>query len=217
MNPRYACYCQLDDLLGATDSLRRIRHQLHRHPELSFEERITSALVAERLSEWGYQVTRHVGGHGVVGTLKVGDGPRCIALRADMDALPIQEAGDATHASTVPGVMHACGHDGHTTMLLGAAQQLAKTRNFSGTVQLVFQPAEEAGEGSGAQRMIEDGLFERFPCDAIFGLHNHPGVASGTFLFRPGPSMAASDSATITVHGRGGHAGGNARYRMRPR
>ena len=206
MNTRYACYCQLDDLLGAADSLRRIRHQLHRHPELSFEERVTSALVAERLSEWGYQVTRHVGGHGVVGTLKVGDGLRSIALRADMDALPIQEAGDAAHASTVPGVMHACGHDGHTAMLLGAAQQLAKTRNFSGTVQLVFQPAEEAGQHSGAQRMIEDGLFERFPCDAIFGLHNHPGVASGTFLFRPGPSMAASDSAVLTVHGRGGHA-----------
>jgi hippurate hydrolase len=123
-----------------------------------------------------------------------------------MDALPIHEETGRPYASAVAGVMHACGHDGHTAMLLGAAQQLARTRNFSGTVHLVFQPAEEAGQGSGAQRMIADGLFERFPCDAIFGMHNHPGVAAGTFLFGAGPFMSASDTATITIRGRGGHA-----------
>jgi hippurate hydrolase len=142
----------------------------------------------------------------VVGTLKAGDGKRAVAVRADMDALPIHEETGRPYASTVAGAMHACGHDGHTTMLLGAAQQLARTRNFSGTVHLVFQPAEEAGQGSGAQRMIADGLFERFPCDAIFGLHNHPGVAAGTFLFGAGPFMSASDTAKITIRGRGGHA-----------
>ncbi|MDH5539915.1 MAG: M20 family metallopeptidase [Rhizobacter sp.] len=206
MNARYTCLCQLGDLLGATDFLRQTRHQLHSNPELSFEEVATSTLVASRLEEWGYQVSRHVGGHGVVGTLKHGDGSRSVALRADMDALPINEESGKLHASRVKGVMHACGHDGHTTMLLGAAQQLAKTRNFSGTVQLVFQPAEEAGKDSGAQRMIADGLFERFPCDAIFGVHNHPGSAAGTFLFGAGPFMSASDTARITLRGRGGHA-----------
>ena len=206
MNARYTCFCQLGDLSGAADSLRQIRHQLHSHPELSFDEVATAELVAARLSEWGYQVTRHVGGHGVVGSLSHGEGMRSIALRADMDALPIHEASGKLHASRVSGVMHACGHDGHTTMLLGAAQHLARTRQFAGTVHLVFQPAEEAGQNSGAQRMIADGLFERFPCDAIFGLHNHPGVATGTFLFGSGPFMSASDTAKITLRGRGGHA-----------
>jgi hippurate hydrolase len=173
---------------------------------LSFEEADTAALVASHLEDWGWTVARGVGGHGVVGSLRVGDSPRRIALRADMDALPIQEATGKSYTSRHAGVMHACGHDGHTTMLLGAAQQLAKTRNFSGTVHLVFQPAEEAGRGSGAQRMIDDGLFERFPCDAIFGLHNSPGLATGTFGFGFGPFMSASDTAHITIHGRGGHA-----------
>jgi hippurate hydrolase len=206
MTSRYSRYCNLTDPLDAAESLRETRHQLHRRPELSFHEAATAALVAARLRQWGYEVTRDVGGHGVVGTLQVGDGKRSVAVRADMDALPIHEETGRPYASAVAGVMHACGHDGHTAMLLGAAQQLARTRNFSGTVHLVFQPAEEAGQGSGAQRMIADGLFERFPCDAIFGMHNHPGVAAGTFLFGAGPFMSASDTATITIRGRGGHA-----------
>lgn len=203
---RYACFCQLGDLLGAGDFLRQTRHHLHRHPELSFKEVATSELVATRLEEWGWAVTRHVGGLGVVGTLTAGDGTRSVAVRADMDALPITEETGKPHASQAAGAMHACGHDGHTTMLLGAAQQLARTRQFSGTVHLVFQPAEEAGKNSGAQQMIADGLFERFPCDAIFGLHNHPGYPAGTFMFGSGPFMSASDTARITIHGRGGHA-----------
>ena len=206
MNARYACFCQLGDLAGADGFLRQTRHLLHSRPELSFGEVETAELVATLLTEWGYQVVRGVGGHGVVGTLRAGDGARSVAVRADMDALPIAEETGKPHASRVPGVMHACGHDGHTTMLLGAAQQLAKTRNFSGTVHLVFQPAEEAGQNSGAQRMIADGLFERFPCDAIFGLHNHPGVPAGTFLFGSGPFMSASDTAKIVIRGKGGHA-----------
>ena len=199
-------FCRVVDLNDSAAMLEDIRRQLHASPELSFEEVSTSELVAARLSEWGYDVTRNVGGHGVVGTLSVGDGSRSVAIRADMDALPITEETGKSWASRVNGVMHACGHDGHTTMLLGAARQLARTRNFSGMVHLVFQPAEEAGEGSGAQRMIADGLFERFPCDAIFGLHNNPGVATGTFLFGSGPFMSASDTAKITIRGRGGHA-----------
>jgi hippurate hydrolase len=206
MNARYTAHCQLTDLLDAADSLRETRHQLHRKPELSFRETATSGLVAARLEGWGWNVTRHIGGHGVVGTLQVGDGKRAVAVRADMDALPIAEESGKPWASEVAGVMHACGHDGHTTMLLGAAQQLAGTRNFSGTVHLVFQPAEEAGKDSGAQQMIADGLFERFPCDAIFGMHNHPGVPAGTFLFGTGPFMSASDTAIISIRGRGGHA-----------
>ena len=203
---RYACFCQLGDLLGAGEFLRQTRHRLHQHPELSFEEVATSGVVAARLAEWGFDVTRNVGGHGVVGTLKVGPGSRSVAVRADMDALPITEATGKPYASQAPGAMHACGHDGHTTMLLGAAQQLARTKQFSGTVHLVFQPAEEAGKNSGAQRMIADGLFERFPCDAIFGLHNHPGYPVGTFMFGAGPFMSASDTVRIVVNGRGGHA-----------
>jgi hippurate hydrolase len=206
VNTRLRCYCQLGDLSGAAGFLADTRRHLHQHPELSFEEKDTAALVAKYLEEWGWQVTRGVGGHGVVGTLREGAGTRSVALRADMDALPIPEATGRPWASANPGVMHACGHDGHTATLLGAAQQLARSRDFSGTVHLVFQPAEEAGKGSGAQRMIADGLFERFPCDAIFGLHNTPGYPAGTFGFGVGPFMSASDTARITIHGRGGHA-----------
>jgi hippurate hydrolase len=206
VNARLRCYCQLGDLSGAAGFLADTRRHIHQHPELSFEEKDTAALVAGYLEEWGWQVTRGVGGHGVVGTLREGAGTRSVALRADMDALPIPEATGRPWESTNPGVMHACGHDGHTAILLGAAQQLARTRDFSGTVHLVFQPAEEAGKGSGAQRMIADGLFERFPCDAIFGLHNTPGYPAGTFGFGVGPFMSASDTARITIHGRGGHA-----------
>ena len=206
MNTNYKSYCQVSDLSDSQDFLTQIRHQLHRHPELSFKEVATAELVALRLGEWGYEVTRNIGGHGVVGRLRQGEGMRSVSLRADMDALPILEENSSAHASKNAGVMHACGHDGHTTMLLGAARQLAKTRHFSGTVNLVFQPAEEAGRDSGAQCMIADGLFERFPCDAIFGLHNHPGYPVGTFMFGSGPFMSASDRVFITVKGRGGHA-----------
>ena len=206
MNARLKCFCQLGDLSGSAPWMTQTRRQIHQHPELSFQEVQTAALVAQNLKDWGWQVTEGVGGHGVVGTLKCGSGTKSIALRADMDALPIQEATGKPYASQHAGVMHACGHDGHTAILLGAAEHLAKTRRFSGTVQLVFQPAEEAGKGSGAQRMIEDGLFERFPCDAIFGLHNTPGYPAGHLGFGSGAFMCASDTARITIHGRGGHA-----------
>ncbi|MET3662376.1 M20 aminoacylase family protein [Aquamicrobium ahrensii] len=199
-------FAGIQDFDDRAAELIDMRRHLHAHPELSFEEHETAAYVAERLERWGYEVTRNVGGLGVVGRLKQGDGGRSIAIRADMDALPIQEATGLPYASTTDGKMHACGHDGHTTMLLGAAEYLARTRHFNGVVNLVFQPAEEAGKVSGAQAMIADGLFERFPCDAIFGLHNHPGAPAGTFLMRAGPLMAAADTAVITIAGRGGHA-----------
>jgi hippurate hydrolase len=199
-------FARLSDLEPMKAELVAIRRHLHAHPELSFEENETARLVAEKLENWGYAVTRNVGGLGVVAQLRVGAGTRSIGIRADMDALPIQEQGGKPHASTSAGKMHACGHDGHTTMLLGAAEYLARTRRFSGTVNLIFQPAEEAGLASGAQAMIKDGLFERFPVDAIFGLHNHPGAPEGTWLFRSGPLMAASDTVEITITGKGGHA-----------
>ncbi|MFK4825787.1 M20 aminoacylase family protein [Paenochrobactrum sp. BZR 588] len=199
-------FARITDLEPQRTALEDIRHHLHANPELSFEEEKTAAYVADKLESWGYEVTRNIGGHGVVGCLTVGTGGRNIAIRADMDALPIQEKTGLAYASQIDGKMHACGHDGHTTMLLGAAQYLARTKNFIGTVTLIFQPAEEAGEGSGAQAMIADGLFERFPVDAIFGLHNHPGIPEGTVLTRSGPIMAASDTALIRVIGKGGHA-----------
>jgi len=205
MNARYDCFCKLTDLLGAQESLTEARRHLHQFPELSFQEKSTAQWVGDKLQAWGYQVTRNVGGHGLVATLKNGEG-KGIALRADMDALPIQEETQKPYASQHAGTMHACGHDGHTAMLLGAAQQLAKTKNFKGTVHLVFQPAEEAGKNSGAQQMIADGLFERFPCDAIFGIHNHPGADVGTFMFGTGAFMSASDTCYIKVQGKGGHA-----------
>ena len=191
MNARYDCFCKLTDLFGAQESLSEARRHLHRFPELSFQEKSTAQWVADQLEGWGYQVTRNVGGHGLVATLKNGDG-RGIALRADMDALPIQEETQKPYASEHAGAMHACGHDGHTAMLLGAAQQLAQTKNFKGTVHLVFQPAEEAGKNSGAQQMIADGLFERFPCDAIFGLHNFSIGNVGGFALNDGAFMASS-------------------------
>ncbi|SDX23279.1 hippurate hydrolase [Collimonas sp. OK242] len=199
-------YSQLADLNDAKDELIEIRRHIHRHPELSYEEFDTSDLVAAKLQAWGYAVTRNIGGTGLVGTLKVGDSRRCIGIRADMDALPIREKTGLPYASCHDGKMHACGHDGHTTMLLGAARHLARTRNFHGTVNLIFQPAEEAGSNSGAEQMLRDGLFERFPCDAIFGMHNHPGFPTGTFMFRAGPFMAACDTVKVCITGRGGHA-----------
>lgn len=199
-------YTELSDVKFMEPELTVLRQQLHQNPELSNEEANTAALVAEKLQQWGYQVTTGIGGYGVVGTLVNGEGTRSLALRADMDALPIDEVSQLSYRSQNKGVMHACGHDGHTTMLLGAAQYLAATRHFSGTLHLIFQPAEEVGSNSGAERMIAEQLFERFPCDAIFGMHNHPGYPSGTMMFRSGPFMAACDTIAITLHGRGGHA-----------
>ncbi|WP_460449761.1 M20 aminoacylase family protein [Alsobacter sp. SYSU BS001988] len=199
-------YSTVSDLAPREAELTDLRRRLHADPELSFEEVRTSAFVAEKLESWGYEVTRNIGGHGVVGVLRQGEGGRSVAIRADMDALPITEATGLPYASKNPGKMHACGHDGHTTVLLGAAEHLARTRRFRGTVVLVFQAAEEAGKNSGAQAMIADGLFERFPCDAIFGLHNHPGAPEGAILTRSGPMMAASDTVFLRIRGKGGHA-----------
>jgi hippurate hydrolase len=187
----------------AAPEMVALRHRIHAHPELAFEEFQTADLVAERLAAWGYEVHRGLGGTGVVGTLRAGQGPRRLGLRADMDALPIHEATGLPYASQVPGKMHACGHDGHTAILLAAARAIAAERSFDGTLHLIFQPAEE-GLGGG-RRMIEDGLFERFPCDAIFALHNMPGFPAGRFGFKEGPFMASSDSVIVTVTGRGGH------------
>jgi hippurate hydrolase len=179
------------------------RRDIHAHPELGFEETRTAALVAERLASWGIEVHRGVGRTGVVGVLRNGASPRTIGLRADMDALPILEANTFAHRSTRAGRMHACGHDGHTTMLLGAAQHLAATRHFDGTVHFIFQPAEE-GLG-GAKAMIDDGLFRRFPCETIFGMHNRPKLAVGRFAVRAGPMMAGGAFFDIDVTGVGSH------------
>ncbi len=179
-----------------------LRQRLHAAPELGREEAATSALVAELLTGWGYEVATGIGGTGVVASLRQGPGGRSIGLRADMDALPIHEATGLPYASHTPGVMHACGHDGHMAILLAAAKELAERRDFSGTVRLIFQPAEEIG---GAVQMIEDGLFERFPVDAVFAMHNWPGVPAGEFRFVDGPAMASVDWIIITIRGQGGH------------
>ncbi|TNJ40156.1 M20 aminoacylase family protein [Phaeobacter sp. B1627] len=186
--------------------LTEIRHDLHAHPELGFEEVRTAGLVAERLRAYGVdEIHEGLGGTGVVGLIKgTGGGNRRIGLRADMDALPIEEASGVAFASTNPGRMHACGHDGHTTMLLGAARYLAQTRDFDGTVVLIFQPAEE-GLG-GARRMIADGLFDQFPCDEIYGMHNDPNSDPGVVSVTPGPAMAGASFFDITVKGTGSHA-----------
>ena len=189
-----------DTALQAFIALRR---DIHQHPELAFEEHRTSALVADKLRGWGYAVTTGLGGTGVVGQLVRGQGTARIGLRADMDALPITEATGAAWASQRPGLMHACGHDGHTAMLLAAAQLLAHSQAWSGTLNLIFQPAEEGG--GGALKMMDDGLFERFPCDAIFAMHNMPGFPQGQLVFRSGPTLASSDYVTVTLHGHGGH------------
>ena len=193
------------DVEAFADELTAWRRDMHRNPELGYHETRTSQLVAERLESFGIEVHRGLGGTGVVGVLRgsLGDGP-AIGLRADMDALPMQEAGNPAHRSSVDGVFHGCGHDGHTTMLLGAARSLAFTRQFTGTVHFIFQPAEEGL--AGARAMIEDGLFERFPCDEVYGMHNWPQLELGTASIRPGPVMAASDKIDIEVTGRGAHA-----------
>jgi hippurate hydrolase len=180
-----------------------VRRDIQQHPELGFEERRTSDLVAERLAQWGYRVERGLGGTGVVGQLRRGAGSKTLGLRADMDALPIHESTGLPHASVHSGVMHACGHDGHTAMLLAAAKHLAQQGQFSGTLNLIFQPAEE-GLG-GAVRMMQDGLFDKYPCDAIFAMHNMPGYAQGHLALREGAAMASSDYVTITLRGTGGH------------
>jgi len=184
--------------------LVHIRRDIHAHPELGFEETRTAQLVADKLAEWGVEVHRGLARTGVVGVIRGRrDDDRAIGLRADMDCLPLQEANDVPHKSRNPGRMHACGHDGHTTMLLGAARYLAQTRNFAGTVNLIFQPAEE--NGGGGRVMVEDGLFRRFACDAVYAIHNWPGLPPGKIAVRPGPVMAATDEIKIRVHGRGGH------------
>jgi hippurate hydrolase len=183
----------------------RWRRDLHAHPETAFEEKRTSAFVAARLADFGIEVHRGLAGTGVVGTLRgAAHGDRAIALRADMDALDIHERNGFSHASAHPGKMHACGHDGHTAMLLGAARYLAETRNFAGTVHFIFQPAEE-NEGGG-RVMVEEGLFEKFPVEAVYGMHNWPGLPVGRFAVRPGPMMASFDLVEITVTGKGAHA-----------
>jgi hippurate hydrolase len=181
----------------------QLRRDLHQHPELAFQEHRTSELVAEALTRWGYQVTRGLGGTGVVGQLRRGTGIRKLGLRADMDALPIAERTGLPYASRHADLMHACGHDGHTAMLLAAARQLAQSDVFDGTLNVIFQPAEE-GHG-GARTMMEDGLFDSHPCDAIFAMHNMPGFPVGHLLFRNGATMASSENITITLHGVGGH------------
>jgi amidohydrolase len=180
------------------------RRDIHAHPELGLQERRTSDLVAAKLASWGIEVTRGLAGTGVVGTLRNGGGGRSIGLRADMDALEMTEANDFPHRSVNAGAMHACGHDGHTTMLLGAAKYLAETRNFDGTVHFIFQPAEE-GLGGG-RIMVEEGLFDRFPCDAVYGAHNDTYLPVGTMVAVAGSVSAASDRFWIRIHGRGGHA-----------
>ncbi|SNB71349.1 hippurate hydrolase [Arboricoccus pini] len=194
----------LERINGFHHELMAIRHDLHAHPELGFEEVRTSGIVAAYLEALGIEVHRQIGGTGVVGILKgrQGDGPR-VGLRADMDALPIEEHTNLPFASRTPGRMHACGHDGHTTMLMGAARYLAETRNFAGTAVFIFQPAEE-GLG-GARAMLKDGLFERFPCDEIFGLHNAPDLPAGKIAAFAGPAMAGADFFDIVITGKGGH------------
>ena len=193
----------LDALYAQADEFVAIRRDIHMNPELSYEEFRTSDIVAEKLASWGYTVRRGLGGTGAVGQLKRGSGTRSIGVRADMDALPIVEANSFGYASKKVGVMHACGHDGHTAMLLAAARYLAKSELFSGTLNLIFQPAEE-GE-AGAKKMMDDGLFREFPCDAVFAMHNAPGKPQGSFHLRSGPTMASAENVTVTLYGVGGH------------
>lgn len=194
----------IDSIVTQAAGIAAIRRDLHAHPELAYEEVRTADVVAARLTEWGIPIHRGLGTTGVVGIVKNGSSDRAVGLRADMDALPINELNTFDHASKHANKMHACGHDGHTAMLLAAAQHLAKNRNFDGTVYLIFQPAEEGG--GGAKRMIDDGLFEKFPMEAVFGMHNWPGMAAGQFAVSPGPVMASGNKFYITVRGKGGHA-----------
>ena len=194
----------IDRIQAYADELTAIRRDLHAHPEIGFDETRTSGIVAEKLSQWGIEVHRGLGGTGVIGVLKgKGDSGKRIGLRADMDALPMEENTNLPWRSTIPGRFHGCGHDGHTTMLLGTARYLAETRNFDGTVHFIFQPAEE-GLG-GARAMIKDGLFQKFPCDELYGLHNAPDLAHGEIAILPGPAMAGADFFDIKISGYGAH------------
>jgi amidohydrolase len=193
----------IDHIRGFHGELTEIRQDIHANPELGMEEHRTAELVARKLEEWGIEVHRGVGGTGVVGVLRAGNGDQAVGLRADMDALAMGEATDLPYASRNAGKMHACGHDGHTTMLLGAARYLAETRNFNGTVNFIFQPGEE-GAG-GALAMLEDGLFERFPCNAIYAIHNRPNMPVGKFAIAPGAQMAGGAFFDISVRGKGAH------------
>jgi amidohydrolase len=194
----------IDSIVTQAAGIAAIRRDIHAHPELCFQEVRTADVVAAKLTEWGIPIHRGMGTTGVVGIVKAGTSSRAIGLRADMDALPMQEFNTFAHTSKNAGKMHACGHDGHTAMLLAAAQHFAKNRNFDGTVYLIFQPAEEGG--GGAREMIKDGLFDKFPMDAVFGMHNWPGTQIGKFAVSTGPVMASSSEFKITIHGKGGHA-----------
>jgi amidohydrolase len=194
----------IDPITQFHAELQKIRRDIHAHPELCFEERRTSEVLAQKLTAWGIPVLRGMGETGVVGIIKNGSSDRAIGLRADMDALPVQEKNSFAHASRHSGKMHACGHDGHMAMLLGAAHYLSQHRNFDGTVYVIFQPAEEGG--GGAKRMMDDGLFTKCPMEAVFGMHNWPGLAVGTFGVTPGPMMASSNEFEVIVTGKGAHA-----------
>ncbi len=194
----------IESILADAQSIATLRRDIHAHPELCFQEDRTSELIARQLTDWGIPVHRGLGKTGVVGIVKNGTSKRAVGLRADIDALPMTEHNKFAHASVHAGKMHACGHDGHTAMLLSAAQHLAKHRDFDGTVYLIFQPAEEGG--GGAREMIKDGLFEQFPMEAIFGAHNWPGMAAGQFALKSGPVFASSNEFKITLRGKGAHA-----------
>ena len=193
----------LQTMASYVPEMEAVRHDLHAHPETAYEEHRTAKVIADLLKKWGYEVTTGLGKTGVVGRLKVGDGKKSIGLRADFDALPITEMTNLEYSSCHEGKMHACGHDGHTTMLLTAARYFAETKNFNGTLNLIFQPAEEGF--AGAKAMIDDGLFEKFPCDAVFGMHNWPGSPAGKISVNTGAFMPSSDTVKIKVIGKGGH------------
>lgn len=194
----------IESILADAPTIAAVRRDLHAHPELCFQEQRTSDVIAEKLTEWGIPIHRGLGTTGIVAVIQNGSSTRAVGLRADMDALPMTEHNTFAHASQYPGRMHACGHDGHTAMLLAAAKHLSKHRNFDGTVYLIFQPAEEGG--GGAREMMKDGLFERFPMEAVFGAHNWPGMAAGQFALKSGPAFASSNEFRITIRGKGAHA-----------
>ena len=194
----------IESILADAAAITTIRRDIHAHPELCFEEVRTADVIAKALTEWGIPIHRGLGKTGVVGIVKNGTSPRAVGLRADIDALPMTEHNQFAHASRHPGKMHACGHDGHTAMLLAAARHLARHRNFDGTVYLIFQPAEEGG--GGAREMMKDGLFEQFPMEAVFGAHNWPGMKVGQFALKSGGVMASSNEFRIVIRGKGSHA-----------